>query len=95
MDLRHLRYASVVAKERNFTRAAQRLDVAQSAVSDQIAKLEGELGFALFVRAGRGIEVTDLGRTFIADAERILADPRLDGVVVPIGSGVLLARRRA
>jgi len=74
VDLRHLRYASVVAKERSFTRAAQRLDVAQSAVSDQIAKLEGELGFALFVRAGRGIEVTDLGRTFIADAERILAE---------------------
>jgi DNA-binding transcriptional LysR family regulator len=74
MDLRHFRYASLVAKERSFTRAAQRLNVAQSAVSDQIAKLEGELGFPLFERSGRGIEVTDLGRTFIAEADRILAE---------------------
>lgn len=74
MDLRHFRYASLVAKERSFTRAAQRLNVAQSAVSDQIAKLEGELGFALFERSGRGIELTDLGQTFIAEADRILAE---------------------
>jgi DNA-binding transcriptional LysR family regulator len=74
MELRHLRYASLVAKERSFTRAAQRLDVAQSAVSDQIARLEGELGFALFERSGRGVELTDLGRTFIAEADRILAE---------------------
>jgi DNA-binding transcriptional LysR family regulator len=74
MDLRHFRYASLVAKERSFTRAALRLDVAQSAVSEQIAKLEGELGFALFERSGRGIELTDLGRTFIAEADRILAE---------------------
>ena len=47
MELRHLRYASLVAKERSFTKAAQRLDVAQSAVSDQIARLEGELGWRL------------------------------------------------
>jgi DNA-binding transcriptional LysR family regulator len=74
LDLRQLRHASLVAKERSFTRAAQRLKVAQSAVSDQIAKLEGELGFALFERSGRGVELTDLGRTFIAESERILAE---------------------
>jgi DNA-binding transcriptional LysR family regulator len=74
MELRHLRYASLVAKERSFTKAAQRLDVAQSAVSDQIARLEGELGFALFERSGRGVQLTDLGRTFIAEADRILAE---------------------
>ena len=42
--------------------------------SDQIARLEGELGFALFERSGRGVQLTDLGRTFIAEADRILAE---------------------
>ncbi|HSA80546.1 MAG TPA: LysR family transcriptional regulator [Geminicoccaceae bacterium] len=74
MDLRQFRYASLVAKEKSFTRAAARLDVAQSAISDQVAKLEAEIGFSLFRREGRGTEVTELGQAFIAEVDRILAE---------------------
>ena len=59
MELRQLRYVLAVARERSFTRAARRLRVSQSAISEQVAKLEAEIGFALFAREGRGIALTD------------------------------------
>ena len=74
MDLRQFRYASLVAKEKSFTRAAERLNIAQSAISDQVSKLESELGFALFRREGRGTEVTELGLAFLGEVDRILAE---------------------
>jgi len=74
LELRQLRYALSVAKERSFTRAATRLNVSQSAVSEQVSLLEREIGFPLFRRTSRGIELTERGRTFLYDAERVIGD---------------------
>jgi DNA-binding transcriptional LysR family regulator len=74
MELRQIRYALSVAKERSFTRASKRLNISQSAVSAQIKLLEGEVGFPLFRRGTRGIELTEAGRTFLHEAERIISD---------------------
>lgn len=74
MELRQLRYALSVAKERSFTRAAKGLNVSQSAVSEQVALLEGDIGFPLFRRTPRGIEVTERGRSFLSEAERVIGD---------------------
>jgi DNA-binding transcriptional LysR family regulator len=72
MDDRQIRYALSVAKERSFTRAAERLNISQSAVSEQVKLLEQEIGFALFRRTPRGVEITDPGRTFFYEAERVV-----------------------
>ena len=74
VEFRPIRYALSVAKERSFTRAAARLRISQSAVSEQVKLLEDEIGFPLFRRTGRGIEVTERGRTFLAEAERVVGD---------------------
>jgi DNA-binding transcriptional LysR family regulator len=74
MELRQIRYVLAVAKEGSFTRAAQRLNVSQSAISEQVKLLEGRLGFALLVRTGRGAEMTEKGRIFLHEAERIATD---------------------
>ncbi len=74
MDIRQIRYALTVARERSFTRAAQRLSMSQSAVSEQVKSLEAEIGFPLFKRTGRGAEATELGRTFLIEAERVASD---------------------
>lgn len=76
MELRQLRYVLAVARERSFTRAARRLRVSQSAISEQVAKLESEIGFALFAREGRGIALTDPGRAFLEEAERVSGEVR-------------------
>jgi DNA-binding transcriptional LysR family regulator len=74
LDIRHIRYALSVAKERSFTKAAGRLNVSQSAISEQVRALEQEIGFPLFRRTGRGIEITERGRTFLYEAERVMGD---------------------
>ncbi len=71
MDVRQVRYALTVAKERSFTKAAHRLNISQSAVSEQVMLLEETIGFALFLRTGRGVELTERGRAFLAEAERV------------------------
>src|SRR6185312_12158989 len=65
LDFRQLRYALAVYKERSFTKAAKRLNISQSAVSEQVKLLEDEIGFELFRRTSRGIESTERGRTFL------------------------------
>jgi len=74
LDFRQLRYALSVSKERSFTGAAKRLNVSQSAVSEQVKLLEEEIGFELFHRTSRGIESTDRGRTFLYESERVMGD---------------------
>jgi LysR family transcriptional regulator, benzoate and cis,cis-muconate-responsive activator of ben and cat genes len=72
MDLRQLRYFVAVARERNFTRAAERLHIAQPPLSRQIQLLEEELGVALLIRNSRPVQMTDAGRLFYEQAMQIL-----------------------
>ena len=74
MDFRQLRYALSVYKERSFTKAAKRLNISQSAVSEQVKLLEDEIGFELFRRTSGGVESTDRGRTFLYESERVMGD---------------------
>jgi DNA-binding transcriptional LysR family regulator len=73
MELRHLRYFVAVAEERNFTRAAERLWLAQPGLSTQIRQLEGDLGVKLLDRHSRGVELTDAGQLFLDRARVALA----------------------
>src|SRR5215469_7072293 len=72
MELRHLRYFVSIGEEENYRRAAQRLHVAQTALSTQIQDLEAELGFKVFDRLPRGVKLSAAGRLFLEDARRIL-----------------------
>src|SRR5512134_893190 len=72
MELRHLRYFVQVAEEQHYGRAAERLRVAQPALSRQIRDLEEEIGFKLFDRLPRGVKLSAAGRLFLEDARRIL-----------------------
>ncbi|PLS09566.1 LysR family transcriptional regulator [Neobacillus cucumis] len=65
MELRQLRYFIEVAERQHVTEAAENLNVAQSAVSYQITKLEEELGVKLLERVGRNIKVTQIGNVFL------------------------------
>jgi DNA-binding transcriptional LysR family regulator len=73
MELRDLRSFVAVAQHRNFSRAAEQLHVSQPALSEQIRKLEDELGAALFERTSRGAVLTDAGEAFLPQARGVLA----------------------
>lgn len=73
MELHQLRYFVAVAELKSFTRAAERCFVAQPSLSQQIIKLEAELGKPLFERLGRTVRLTDAGRALYLQALSILA----------------------
>lgn len=71
MELRHLRYFVAAAEERNISRAAARLHIAQPSLSQQLRELERELGVALLDRSARPLRVTGAGRRLLEDAYRV------------------------
>lgn len=73
MELRHLRYFVAVAEDLNFTKAAGKLHLAQPSLTRQIHNLEEELGVRLLDRSRNQVVLTESGRSFLADARRILA----------------------
>ena len=96
MELAQLRTLRTVAETLNFTRAAERLGLSQSAVSQQIQSLEAELGEPLFVRAKRGVSVSEAGRVALQYAARILDEAdtmkeRLSGPGQPLTGRVRVA----
>src|SRR3954453_1543438 len=78
MELRHLRTIAAVARHGSFTKAAEELYLAQSAISQQIRRLEQELGVEVFRRTSRSVELTAEGREILGYAQRVLAE--VDGL---------------
>lgn len=74
MELRQIQYFIEVAKRDHVTEAAHSLHVAQSAVSRQIANLEEELGVQLFIREGRNVRLTEVGRIFLEHVESAMME---------------------
>src|SRR5579863_6820635 len=94
MELRQLAYFDAVVRYGSFTKAAQRLHIAQPAVSAQIRRLEAELGTALLERTTRRVALTYAGELFLARAHQVLT--QLDGARADMAelSAVLRGRVR-
>jgi DNA-binding transcriptional LysR family regulator len=90
MNVRRLRYFIAVAREMSFTRAAERMNVVQPALSAQVKRLEDELGVRLFDRSRRAIELTTAGRKLFDEGSRVLDDlEQLEGLVKRLGAGAI------
>jgi DNA-binding transcriptional LysR family regulator len=74
MEFRHLRTIVAVARHRSFTKAGEELFLAQSAISQQIRRLEEEIGVQIFRRSSRAVELTEEGRLILEHAQRVLAE---------------------
>lgn len=72
MEFRQLQYAIQIAAERNFSRAADKLHIAQPSLSQQLSKLEKELGVLLFKRSTNSVELTYAGSVFVEKAQQII-----------------------
>jgi len=89
MDLRQLRYLVALAEERHFTRAAEREHVAQPALSQQIRRLEQEVGQPLVERTTRRVRINEAGQLLVARARRILAEVEAANAELQALSGLL------
>src|SRR3954451_20776706 len=78
MELRHLRTIVAVAEHRSLTKAGEQLFLTQSAVSQQIRRLEDELGVEVFRRTSRSVELTQEGKVILEYAHRVLGE--IDGL---------------
>jgi DNA-binding transcriptional LysR family regulator len=83
VELRHLRYFVAVARERNFTRAAERLHIAQPPLSRQVQQLEDELGIDLIEAGSRPLRLSEAGRLFYEQAVQVLE--RIDEMKAMVG----------
>ena len=92
MELRQIEYFVAVAEERHFTRAANRMHVAQSGLSASVRALERELGASLFVRSTRRVELTDAGRALLAEVRHTLHSLAAARDAVAAVQGVLRGR---
>jgi LysR family transcriptional regulator, hydrogen peroxide-inducible genes activator len=95
MELRQLRYFCAVAETASFSRAANKTHVSQPSLSQQIQKLEQELGVRLFDRLGRSVRLTEPGRAFLPRARNILheveeASSNIQETATVIGGSVSL-----
>ncbi len=72
MEINQLRYVCAIAETSSFSRAAERCQVAQPSLSQQVLKLEKDLGAKLFDRLGRSVRLTEAGRAFLPHARSIL-----------------------
>jgi LysR family transcriptional regulator, benzoate and cis,cis-muconate-responsive activator of ben and cat genes len=72
VDLKDMRFFLAVAEERNFSRAAERLHMAQPPLSRQIKALEIEMGASLFVRTAKGVDLTEAGQTLLDEVPNLL-----------------------
>lgn len=90
VELTPLRYFKAIAQTGHMTRAARALGVSQPALSAMLKKLEAEVGAELLHRTGRGVELTEAGRVFLAEAEDALR--RVDGAVEAVRQVVGLER---
>lgn len=72
MELRQLQYAIQIATDRNFSRAAEKLHIAQPSLSQQLSKLERELGVLLFHRNTNSVELTHAGALFVEKAQKLI-----------------------
>jgi LysR family hydrogen peroxide-inducible transcriptional activator len=98
MELHQLRYFCAVAETASFSRAAERSHVSQPSLSQQILKLESELGARLFDRLGRSVRLTEIGKTFLPRARAVLRELEAargdvlqskDSISGPIAVGVI------
>lgn len=74
MEIHQLQYVLAVSKHNSFTRAAEEIKVSQSSLSQQINKLENELGINLFLRTTRSVHLTSAGKDFVIHASRIVSE---------------------
>ena len=94
LNYRHLYYFWMVAKEGHLTRVAGQLHVSQSALSSQIRQLEEQMGHALFVRQGRSLQLTEVGRMVLGYADGIFALGTELVAAVSAGGGQKMQRLR-
>jgi DNA-binding transcriptional LysR family regulator len=91
MELRQLRYFVTLAEELHFGRAAEREHIVQSALSQQVQRLERELGVRLLERSTHHVALTAAGVVFLAEARQILAhaDRAAAGAAAPLRVGII------